>query len=147
MVWKKKIWETTTWSRYYTQIFCPYLLDNTYFWRRAAVTARWRSDSACRICPLPATCVQNVFYRTANWNCKITQSECGRGKIMVKIVHQLNFSLLNTGQATYIWNSTATFSHVSAFSQKNKTYKMGLGVCCVCFWVCLCMCVYVCVSV
>ena len=36
------------------------------------------------------------------------------------------------------------FSLVSAFSQKNKTYKIGLGVC-VC--VCVCVCVYVCVCV
>ena len=46
------------------------------------------------------------------------------------------------------WNMF--FSHVSAFSQKNKTYKMGLGVCicvfvCVCLSVCVCVCV--CVSV
>ena len=34
------------------------------------------------------------------------------------------------------------FSLVSAFSQKNKTYKMGLRVC-----VSVCVCLYVCVSV
>ena len=44
------------------------------------------------------------------------------------------------------------FSLVSAFSQKNKTYKMGIGVCvcvCTCVSVCvtLCVSVYVCVSV
>ena len=46
------------------------------------------------------------------------------------------------------------FSLVSAFSQKNKTYKMGLGVCvclcvceCVCVCVCVCVCMYVCVCV
>ena len=36
------------------------------------------------------------------------------------------------------------FSLVSAFSQKNKTYKMGLRVCvslCVCLCVCVCVCV------
>ena len=38
------------------------------------------------------------------------------------------------------------FSLVSAFSQKNKTYKIGLGVC-VCVCVCVCLCVGVCVSV
>ena len=32
------------------------------------------------------------------------------------------------------------FSLVCAFSQKNKTYKMGL---CVCVWVCVCVCVCV----
>ena len=33
------------------------------------------------------------------------------------------------------------FSLVSAFSQKNKTYKMGLRVCvCLCVCVCMCLC-------
>ena len=39
------------------------------------------------------------------------------------------------------------FSLVSAFSQKTKTYKMGLGVCvyvCTCACVCVCVCVYLC---
>ena len=40
------------------------------------------------------------------------------------------------------------FSLVSAFSQKNKTYKIRLGVCvsvCVSVCVCVCVCVSVCV--
>ena len=45
--------------------------------------------------------------------------------------------LYGTNKDTFI------FSLVSAFSQKNKTYKMGLGVLCVC----LCVRVSVCVSV
>ena len=39
------------------------------------------------------------------------------------------------------------FSLVSAFSQENKTYKMGLGEWvseCVCVFVCVCVCVCVC---
>ena len=41
------------------------------------------------------------------------------------------------------WVKRIIFSLVSAFSQKNKTYKMGLRVC-VCV---VCVCLYVCVSV
>ena len=39
------------------------------------------------------------------------------------------------------------FSLISAFSQKNKTYKKGLGVCVLCVFVCVCVCMYVCVCV
>ena len=49
-----------------------------------------------------------------------------------------NASLVRYHGAT----SLGVFSLVSAFSQKNKTYKMGLGVC-----VCVSVCVFVCVSV
>ena len=46
-------------------------------------------------------------------------------------------------QCVCIWNKhfyLAIISLVSAFSQKNKTYKMGLGVC-VFVYVCVCVCV------
>ena len=38
----------------------------------------------------------------------------------------------------------SVFSLVSAFSQKNKTYKIGL---CVCVFLCVCVCVCVCLTV
>ena len=45
-------------------------------------------------------------------------------------------------------DTRAIFSLVSAFSQKNKAYKMGLSLCvCVCMCACVYMCVCVCVCV
>ena len=66
------------------------------------------------------------------------------GKIHVNMMYEVDLDIF-----IFLCNrSTWLFSLVSTVSQKNKTYKMGLGVCvCVCMYVCMyvCMCVFVCV--
>ena len=58
--------------------------------------------------------------------------------------HRIPFKLLPERSYSLSHFTCVLFSLVSAFSQKNKTYKIGLGVC-VCVCVCLCVCVRVCV--
>ena len=41
-------------GKHYLQNLCRYLLSKVNFWGCEAVTARWRSDAACRVCPLSA---------------------------------------------------------------------------------------------
>ena len=51
------------------------------------------------------------------------------------------YLIQGSARILFLVNICIVFSLVSAFSQKKKTYKMGLGVClCVCVCVCVCVC-------
>ena len=81
----------------------------------------WRRSLVCFSLPVRQSGIASVNFVSREW-CK---------DMAVYVIDLFQFAFET------VW---AYFSLVSAFSQKNKTYKVGLGVC-----VCLCLCVCVCV--